>query len=283
MARAAAKGRKRPQQDARRAGAPKRRGRRQLSTAEQTLFFSRIRRQAKWAYIGLAVVFAGGFAFLGVGSGNSDLSGLFDNIFHGGSSGPSISSALKRIDKNPSDATAYKDLATAYQNKGRTDDAISALETYTGLRPKDKEGLGTLGSLQLAKAQSLQQDAALAQYMQQQAYAPSGFAPPSTTTLGKALSQDPIQQAVQSEASSRASDVQSRMSAAFSDAVNTYQRLAKLSPNDASAQTALAETAQAAGNTPVAIAAYRRLAKLQPDQAAQIRQKIKQLQSPGAG
>jgi tetratricopeptide (TPR) repeat protein len=280
MARAAAKGRKRPQQDARRA--PKRGGRRQLSSTEQTLFFSRIRRQARWAYILLAVVFAAGFAFLGVGSGNSDLTSLFDNVFHGGSSGPSISSAQKKIDKNPSDAKAWNDLATAYQDKGRTDDAIGALLTYTGLRPKDKSGLSTLASLQKTKAENLQQDAAVFQY-KQQALAPTSFAPPETTSIGKALAQDPIQQAVQNQVSSESTEMSSRVSTAYADAINTYQRLAKLSPNDANVQRDLAATAEAAGNSTVAVTAYKRLAKLLPDQAPQIREKIKQLGSPGAG
>ena len=59
MARAATKGRKRPQPDAR---AQQRRGGRgrNLSATEQTLFFSRIRRQAKWMFVLLALVFAGG-------------------------------------------------------------------------------------------------------------------------------------------------------------------------------------------------------------------------------
>jgi hypothetical protein len=53
----------------------------------QQLFFSRLRRRAKPAYLILAILFAVTFAFLGVGSGsNSGLDQLFSglNIFGGG-------------------------------------------------------------------------------------------------------------------------------------------------------------------------------------------------------
>jgi Flp pilus assembly protein TadD len=278
MARAAAKGRKRPQPDARR---PAKRGRRrQLSATEQTLFFSRIRRQAKWVFVLLALVFAGGFVFFGVGSGNnSSLGDLFNNLFTGGSSTPSISSAQKKIDKNPGDAKAWHDLAVAYQDKQRTPDAINAMATYTSLRPKDKTALALLGGWQLTQAQSLRQDASIAAFLQQDAYAGSQFAPPSTSPLGKALAQDPVQQAVQSTTAARANEVSIQVQSSYDTALATYRKLASLSPGDASVQLDLAGAAETAGNKPVAIAAYKRAAKLLPDQAAQIRAKIKTLQS----
>jgi tetratricopeptide (TPR) repeat protein len=282
MARAAANRGKRPQPDARR---PRKRGRgRQLSAAEQTLFFSRIRRQAKWVFVLLALVFAGGFIFFGVGSGNnSSLGDLFNNLFQGGSGGPSISSAQKRIDKNPADAKAYHDLATAYQNKQRTPEAIAALNTYTALRPKDVKGLAELAGLQRTYAQTLQQDSSLAQYLQQQAYVPQQFNPSTKSPLGKALAADPLQTAVQTQASTRASDATNRALTAFGEAISTYQRLAKLRPNDPGIQLDLAQTAEAASNTTVEIAALKRAAKLLPDQAAQIQAKIKKLQAGVSG
>jgi tetratricopeptide (TPR) repeat protein len=277
MARAAAKSRKRPQPDARRPA--KSSGRRQLSTAEQTLFFSRIRRQAKWVFVLLALVFAGGFVFFGVGSGNnSSLGDLFNNLFQGGSGGPSISSSQKKIDKNPQNATAWHDLATAYQDKGRTPDAITALSTYTSLRPKDPKGLAELAALQRTQAQNVQNDAYYAQAAQQDAYLASLFAPAPNTTFAKALGTDPITEAAQVTATNAANDATTRVQSAFGDAIATYQRLAKLRPRDASVQLDLAQTAELANNVPAEVAALERAAKLLPDQAAQIRAKIKTLQ-----
>jgi tetratricopeptide (TPR) repeat protein len=277
MARAATKGRKRPQPDARRPA--KRSGRRQLSAAEQTLFFSRIRRQAKWVFVFLALVFAGGFVFFGVGSGNnSSLGDLFNNLFSGGSSGPSVSSSLKKTQQNPADAKAWHDLATAYQDKQRTQDAIGALSTYTALRPKDAKGLAELAALQRTQAQNLQQNVYVAQVLQQDAGASATFALPGSSPFGKALNPDPISQAWQGETQTRSSNASIQVQSAYAAAIGTYQRLAALSPNDASVQLDLATTAESAGNTTVEIAALKRAAKLLPDQAAQIREKIKGLQ-----
>ena len=66
------------------------------------MFFPRLRSQAKWAFVFLIIVFAGGFIFLGVGSGGLDLGQLMRDAFGtGGSSGPSIASAQKKIQERP--------------------------------------------------------------------------------------------------------------------------------------------------------------------------------------
>src|SRR5947208_13647501 len=85
----------------------------------QDLFFMRLRRQAKWIYVLLAVLFAITFAFLGVGSGSSGLDQLFNNInIFGGGHGKSVSSAQKEIQKRPSDSKGYRHVASAYESKG---------------------------------------------------------------------------------------------------------------------------------------------------------------------
>jgi tetratricopeptide (TPR) repeat protein len=284
MARAAAKSRKRAQPDARRP-APRTSGRRNLSPAEQALFFTRIRTHAKWAFVLLVLVFAGGFVFFGVGSGSNSagsLGDLFNNIFNG-SSGPSISKYLKETEKHPNDAKAWKNLATAYSGKGRVADAINAWTTYVSLRPKDADALTELGSLQVQQAQTYASQAASAQ--SQQPFDATVFAPPSTTKLGQALGSDPIQQAVQTQASTAVSTAQSQATAAYQQAVTTYQELAKLTPNDGNIQVLLARTAESAQNYKVAIAAYEKAAKLLPDQAAQLRRLVKQLRTlaPASG
>src|SRR2546428_11144670 len=91
--------------------------------AEETMFFPKLRAHAKWVFVLLVFVFAGGFVFFGVGSGSTGigdlLNGNFGGIFgSGGSSGPSITKAQARVAKHPKDAAAYKALATAYQAHG---------------------------------------------------------------------------------------------------------------------------------------------------------------------
>src|SRR5712692_1110064 len=57
--------------------------------AEETMFFPKLRAHAKWVFVLLVVVFAGGFVFLGVGSGSTGLGDLLNgniSLFGGGGS-----------------------------------------------------------------------------------------------------------------------------------------------------------------------------------------------------
>ena len=86
--------------------------------AEDTMFFPKLRAHAKWVFVLLVVVFAGGFVFLGVGSGSTGLGDLLNgniSLFGGGGSNSQVSKDRNRIKKNPKDFAAYKDLATALQ------------------------------------------------------------------------------------------------------------------------------------------------------------------------
>lgn len=244
----------------------------------QQLFFSRLRRQAKPAYLILAVLFAVTFAFLGVGSGaNSGLDQLFSGLNIFGRGGSSVSKALKDVQKHPSDPKGFRDLATAYEAKGDTPSAISALLQYTTLKPKDVKAWSELGGLQLAQAQDYVSRYQAASQNQQLAAPSQAFRP--SGKLGTALGTDPIEQAAASSAGSSTSDLYQRASLAYSGAISSYKTLVRLQPANANAQFQLAQAAQTAGDRTTAIAAYRAFVKLNPDSstAAQVRQLIKQL------
>src|SRR3954462_8534380 len=110
---------------------------------EQTMFFPRLRRQAKWVFVLLVFVFAGGFVFFGVGSGSTGLGDLLRGNFNvsGSNSSSTNSSAVKRaVEKgqnHPKDPNAWNALATAYQTDGKTDDANKAYQHVLKLRPND--------------------------------------------------------------------------------------------------------------------------------------------------
>lgn len=251
----------------------------------QQLFFSRLRRKAKFAYFLLAILFAVTFAFLGVGSGSNGLSDLFTNIniFH--SSGTSVSSAQKEIQKNPGAAKGYRDLATAYEGKADTPAAITALQQYTTIAKKDGKALTELAGLQLSQATDFQNQYGNA-YQNQQLVSPStNFLPRGK--LGTALGTNPIEQAQSSLAGQAASNLGQKMSISYADAVATYQQLTKLQPGNANAQFQLGNTAQTAAQVTgsptfnlTAIAAYKAYLKLNPDAstATQVRQLIKALE-----
>src|SRR6059036_2239613 len=124
MARGAAQARrktaKKPQTGTRKQAAARR-----PPSVESTMFFPRLRRQAKWVFLLLAFVFAGGFVFFGVGSGSTGLGDLLRgnfNIFgnNGSSTNSSaVKNALKKTQAHPKDPNAWNDLASAYQTDGK--------------------------------------------------------------------------------------------------------------------------------------------------------------------
>jgi len=284
MARAAVKAK---QAQRSKSAAPKtrphgRRGHAGGGNANQQLFFMRLRRQAKWIYVLLAVLFAITFAFLGVGSGQSSgLDQLFSgiNIF-GGGNGKSVSSAQKEIQKHPNDPKGYRDLATAYEAKGDTQNAIGALQQYTAHKPKDANAWSELAGLQTTQAQNYYNDYVNA-YQAQQLAAPSqAFLP--TGKLGTAIGTNPIESAQSTQAQGAVTDLQSKVQIAYNGAVSSWQALAKLRPKDANTWFELGQSAQTAGDSTTAVKAYKTYLKLDPSSsnAAQIKQLIKQLSPP---
>ena len=256
---------------------------------EDTLFFNRLRKQAKWVFVFLALVFGLGFVVFGVGSSTvgSSLSDIFNGVRGSGSGVPSINKALKETQKDPKNAQAWHDLAVAYDTNNDIAGAISAWTTYTTLRPKDIDGLSSLASDYEQQFATQTQDAAAAQADQQNAQ-PTNFGPPSDSPLGRALGSvpDPIGQAVATEAQQRFNDALSARQATAQQLVAVYQKIVTLRrPAEPSDQLLLAQAAQNAGNVQVAIGAYKRFVQLAPDdpQAAYARQQIKALSSAPQG
>jgi tetratricopeptide (TPR) repeat protein len=245
----------------------------------QQLFFSRMRRRAKPMYLILAILFAVTFAFLGVGSGgNSGLDQLFNGLNIFGGSGSSVSKAQKEVQKHPNDPKSFRDLATAYESKGDSANAITALQRYMTLKPKDAQVQGELAGLQLGQAQNYATQYQAATQSDQLAAPSQQFRP--SGTFGTALGTNPIEAAASSVANNAANDLYQKTTLAYSGAISGYKALTKLQPTSANAQFQLAQAAQTAGDTTTAVAAYKAYVKLNPDSstATQVRQLIKQLQ-----
>ena len=245
----------------------------------QDLFFIRIRRKQRWVFLLLAVLFALTFAFLGVGSGSgSGLDQLFNNInIFGGHNGPSVSSAQKEIQKHPTSSKGYRDLATAFEAKGDTAQAISALQQYTGVKPKDAAAWSELAGLQSTQAQGYLSDYQNA-YVALQAAAPSQAFVPTTGKLAAVFS-NPIENAQRSSVQSAVTDLQQKVGLAYNGAVGSWQHVTGLQPKNLNAWFQLAQAAQTAGNTTTAVSAYKKYLKLDPTStsAPQIKALIKQL------
>jgi tetratricopeptide (TPR) repeat protein len=259
------------------------------------MFFPKLRAQAKWVFVFLALVFGLGFVLFGVGSGSGGLSDLlqgnFNNLFGGSAASGDAGKARDRIKKNPDDAPAYLDLAHALEADSKPNEAIPPLEKYRTLRPRDVDALNELAGLYLRQADearttvnNLQSTAAA-----QVAASRSIFEPASDSQFGKALSgsadpltgADPINQAVQSLVSDESSKAFTKYTNAYKRAVSVYKDVTKATPSDASAWFTLAQTAESASDTTTAADAYKHFLELAPDDpnAPAVRKRLKQLTS----
>lgn len=262
-------------------------GSRARVATEDTLFFSRIRNRAKFVFLFLAIAFAASFVLFGVGTG---FGGLQDIILQeqavGG--GPSESDARDRIEANPRDAQAYRDLATALQNKGEADESLAPLERYAELRPNDTEAQRELAGLYLQEAERWRRQAQEAQTALQNDVPGATFQPDSSSKVGQALGGDPLVDALSARHNEALNEAFTQMTQAYTKAVVAYQAVAKAHPNDASVQFELAQTAEAAGDIATAVAGYKRFVELAPeDQAVDaVKQRIELLEaqaSQGSG
>jgi tetratricopeptide (TPR) repeat protein len=226
------------------------------------MFFPRLRRQAKWMFLFLALVFGLGFVGFGVGAGGIGLG----NVFQGaGDTGiPSVSAAEERVAENPNDVQAFRDLATAHQAAGNTDDAIEAYENVIRLRPKEVDALEKVAALYLTKVDEAQRRANEANFR-------AAFVVPGATVAslvvvdGKPLDPDPITNSVNQRLSETVNAALGEAQQAASSAVESYRRITVATPKDANAQLTLARTSGDAGDAATAIAAYEKFIALRPD------------------
>jgi cytochrome c-type biogenesis protein CcmH/NrfG len=240
-------------------------------------------------FVLLALVFALGFVFFGVGSGSTGISDALQNAFSFGhsSGGTSISKLQKKVAKSPQDAAAWRDLATALEQKQKTKDAVDALERYTALRPSDQGALAELAAQYSNLATTYSNDYAAAQAEAVSASTPGDvFAPPASTPFGKAFAdpnalKDPISAAVSALTSTKQNTAYTNYLDSQRKAESVYQRLVKLNPRDATTQIQLGQAAQ---DTPTAIAAFEKFLKLAPTDplVAQVKQALKSLRAQSA-
>lgn len=254
---------------------------------ENELFFSKIRNRAKWVFAFLAVTFALSFVLFGVGTG---FGGLQDILLQeravGG--GPSEDDARERVEANPRDAQAWRDLATALQDQGKGEESVTPLARYVELRPNDSDAQRELAALYLRVGEQWRARAQAAQIALQQDVPGSTFQPDSSSKVGQALSGDPIVDALSSRHNETLNEAFTQMTQAYSKAVIAYEAVARAHPNDASVQFELAQTAEAAGDVPTAITAYKRFVELAPEDSTvpAVKQRIEQLEaqaSAGSG
>jgi len=120
-------------------------------------------------------------------------------------------------------AKGYRDLATAYETKGDTAQAITALQSYLGVKKKDANAWGELGGLQLTQAQSY-----VTQY--QQAQQAAQIADPSQPfqpggTLAQAIGTNAAYQGAAQQATNQTSLLFQQATTALTAAVNANKKV----------------------------------------------------------
>jgi tetratricopeptide (TPR) repeat protein len=251
---------------------------------EQTMFFPRLRRQAKWVFVFLALVFAIGFVAFGVGSGSTGISDILRGNFFGGgtSTGSQIKDKQKAIEQNPQDINAYLDLAGIYQQDQQEDKALATLRQAQKVAPKNFDVLNRIAGIYSGRAELARTDAQNAQID----YFNSTVSPPGldpTTTLGGAIANDTYSSSLQQ----KFNEAYQKMVKEFSTAESAYRQLvaaSKGTSQEANAQLQLASAAQIAGDNRTAIDAYTRFLKIAPDSpnAQAVRQTLAQLKASTA-
>ncbi|HEX5582118.1 tetratricopeptide repeat protein [Gaiella sp.] len=249
---------------------------------EDTMFFPRIRRHAKWMFVFLALVFGLGFVIFGVGAGGTGIGDIFRD--QNTSSGESVSSAQKDADAHPKDPQAWRDLSTALQTEGETAAAIVALNRAIALKPRSPDAYRELAGLHLTRTSEYQQELQQAQI--RAAFRAPGLSFPSLSSKsGQPTLTNPLDTAVSSGVTDEISTVYQQAAAEATQAVDAYKQLAEIQPNDPNVQLELAQAAQQTGDSTTAIAAYEKFLKLSPDDpnASVVRAQLKQLRKNASG
>jgi tetratricopeptide (TPR) repeat protein len=258
---------------------------RRPTTYEDTMFFPRLRRQAKWMFVFLAVVFGLGYVIFNVGGTipGTGLGDVLQNLGQG-SSGPSVGSAEDKIKDNPNDPTGYRELANALQRDGRQNEAVAPLTRYLQFRPKDRGALNMLAAIYLGQAQRAQDRAQLAQFQLQQVTGGDLFVPGQSSRFGQQFGTGQVSQIEADRLNQQISQGYSEAQSAYQNATRTYKGLIAAIPDREEADQPsiflqLGFAAQSGGDLKEALSAYKRYLVVAPDSpnAAGVRQQIQQL------
>lgn len=241
-----------------------------------------MRRQTRWVFGVLAVVFAASFVFLGVGSGSSALTDFLNGNIHifGSSGGPSVKSLEQKVAKNPTDPKARLSLAQLLVEKHLTDKAIVAYQNYLKLKPGNTGGLQELATQYGIKVNELKNE------VQSPPTPPlvnlNAFQPVlETTLLGTALSSlQPTELNITSLQQGETFLLQQELAKVILKHIGVVRELANKTPGDSSAFLSVANAAATDGATTIELATFNEFLKKFPSDplVPDIKKQIKTLE-----
>jgi tetratricopeptide (TPR) repeat protein len=254
---------------------------------EDTMFFPRLRRQAKWMFVFLAVVFGLGYVIFNVGGTipGTGLGDVLQNLGQG-TAGPSVGDAENKIEDEPNNPQGYWELANALQRDQRPNEAVAPLTRYLQFRPKDRRALSMLAGIYLTQARQAQDRAQHAQADLQQITGGDLFVPGQSSQFGQRFGTGQINQIEADRLNQQISQGYSEAQSAYQNATRTYKNLIAAIPDREEAEQPsiflqLGFAAQSGGDLKEALAAYKRFLVVAPDSpnAAGVRQQIQQLET----
>ena len=248
---------------------------------EDTMFFPRLRRHAKWMFVFLAVALGGGFVIFGVGAGGT---GVGDILRGGGGNTSGIPSVVERDEEDGGEPEGRAGLArpldgAADERRDRRGDHGPAARRAPRAQMKHRRRSPSRPR-PLCRAAGRRAAAELLQVAT--AYtggASQTFPGMLTSPSSQSILDNRIGASVNNQAATEVQKLIGEAQTATVQAVDSYKKMAKLQPNDPNLQLELAQAAQQAGDTPTAIAAYTKFLKLAPDDpsAAIVKAQLKQL------
>ena len=171
------------------------------------MFFPKLRRQAKWMFVFLALAFGIGFVAFGIGGDRRQRASATS------SSDPTARAAARRSsdarDKiEDGNLAAYKDAVRGLPEPrtSRTRRSQPA-SSYLKVRPKDYDFIRTLASDYEGKATRLREEAAVVQAELTATTGGTTFGLPQNTLLGRALGQGKIDQELTTAANQKLTEL----------------------------------------------------------------------------
>ncbi|HEX7254373.1 MAG TPA: hypothetical protein VF236_00435 [Gaiellaceae bacterium] len=246
-----------------------------MATYEDTMFFPRLRRQAKWMFVFLAVVFGLGYVIFNVGGSipGTGLGDVLQGLAQTSDAGPGVDDSRDKIREEPNNPQGYRDLATALQREGRNSEAIEPLERYVQLRTTDREALRQLGALHMAQARVYEQQGAAAQAELTRLTGGEVLSPGTRSPFGQEFANPQITSIESQQWNQQLNNAYLGLQESYKDAVRVFQKLVAVTPDDLEADEPLiflqlGQAAQSAGDLKAAVTAYERYLEVAPDSAS---------------
>jgi tetratricopeptide (TPR) repeat protein len=250
------------------------------------MFFPRLRRQAKWMFVFLAVVFGLGYVIFNVGGSipGTGLGDVLQGLAQESDVGPSVGESRDKIKDRPNDPQGYLDLSTALQREGRNAEAIEPLERYVQMKPRDRDALRQLGSLHMARAGTYEEQGTLARARLTEITGGDVLTPGTQSPFGQEFSNPQITSLESTEYNQQLNEAFLGMQESYKDATRVFQKLVAVTPDELETEEPLiflqlGQAAQSGGDYKAAIKAYERYLVVAPDSASApaIRDQLPQL------